>query len=112
MEETPTQSTQEAVVPQPQPAGGAPPKKSSKTLLIVILIAVLLLTAMIFFIMSTNRNTENTQPVTNTVPSLQPTVEVSPTSTGSAEEQEVEAVDVTDPGPTEIPAVEQDLQGL
>ncbi len=60
--------------------------------------------------MKNNQNsTKAVVPILNT-PTQTPLT--TPTATGSAEEQEVQDVDIEDPSPTEFPAVESDIQGL
>ncbi len=115
--QTPQQPTEQPVTQPAQPNNAAPTQpvapnqpKSSRSFTIALIVVVLLIVAVITFVFLSRR----TEPATlNPGPvQITPTIEVSPTTASSAEEQEVEQVDVTDTVPTDIPPVKNEIQGL
>lgn len=112
MKGTPTTQSAPAQTGAPVPPMPTPTeqqsKKGTKAFLIIFLLVLALITAVMFFLMGNNRNSAQPQTPVMTIPTQAP----SPTTSGSAEEQEVEEVDVTDTAPTDFPPVENDVKGL
>lgn len=109
-EQTVTQPVQSNTTAPTQPLVPNSPKSSNRTFTIALLVAVLLIIAVIAFMLLTRSSTPTTLnpgPIQTT-----PALEVSPASTGSAEEQEVEQIDVTDTSPTDFPQLEQEVDSL
>lgn len=100
-------------VSQPDPAfpsqSVAPTNKKSNKNVVIAGIIIFVLVAITGLLLIMNKNTQNTN---NAALPTQTTLIETPTPIKSNEEQEVEQVDVNDVGPTDIPSVEKDLQGL
>ncbi len=108
MEESQIQPTP-PVTSQQQPSA-VQQSKNNKNLYVVFIVVLILAAGMVFYIITNNRNPVSNQAQNSSIPTQPPVV--SPISTGSAEEKEVEQVDVIDTAPTDFPEVEKDVQGL
>lgn len=115
---TPQQPAQQPPAQPAQPTTAQPvqatpsdtPKNNNKTFLIILIIVIVLVLTAVAFMLFTRNNaptTLNPGPIQTL-----PTTVVSPASTSSPEEQEVEQVDITDTAPTDFPQLEEEVQGL
>lgn len=86
-------------------------KHDHKNFVTIIVLILLITIGIVVYIITNSRGNQDTQPVVNTVPTIeQPTA--TPTSSLSPEEQEIEAVDLENPAPTDLVPVEEDLSEL